>query len=328
MMQSYVVIISIGPVQEFIAAARRSRDLWCGSWLLSELSKSCAISLHQQGAQLIFPTIAAGGTLVENDKTSVANKVQAIVKAKNTAELQGAIQKAKQAVQARFGCEAELARQALYTEQNPVNSQNQNHQAKDIDQGIRSDIWQQQLSDYVEVQSVWAKINTTQQHAYIAAQKTAANLLTARKATRDFDTNCSEPYLTSHMIPKSSLDGMRETVLSKTLPTELRRTLSLKKTEQLDCVGVIKRVGFAEEAKKFTPFTRVTAHAWISTFDQDDQQVAQLKKLYEKLVELKLATRVQGNQGIYADFPYDAEFLYLSRIDAALRDYAQQSDRL
>ena len=34
--------IHIGPVQEFIAAARRSRDLWFGSWLLSELSKAAA----------------------------------------------------------------------------------------------------------------------------------------------------------------------------------------------------------------------------------------------------------------------------------------------
>jgi CRISPR-associated protein Cmr2 len=35
---SYLMIIGIGPVQEFIASARRSRDLWFGSWLLSELS--------------------------------------------------------------------------------------------------------------------------------------------------------------------------------------------------------------------------------------------------------------------------------------------------
>lgn len=36
---NYLISIAIGPVQEFIASARRSRDLWFGSWLLSELSK-------------------------------------------------------------------------------------------------------------------------------------------------------------------------------------------------------------------------------------------------------------------------------------------------
>jgi hypothetical protein len=39
-----LLLITIGPVQEFIAAARRSRDLWFGSWLLSELSKAAAIN--------------------------------------------------------------------------------------------------------------------------------------------------------------------------------------------------------------------------------------------------------------------------------------------
>lgn len=38
----YLLSISIGPVQDFIATARRSRDLWFGSWLLSELSNSKA----------------------------------------------------------------------------------------------------------------------------------------------------------------------------------------------------------------------------------------------------------------------------------------------
>jgi CRISPR-associated protein Cmr2 len=35
---NYSMVIGVGPVQEFIASARRSRDLWFGSWLLSEPS--------------------------------------------------------------------------------------------------------------------------------------------------------------------------------------------------------------------------------------------------------------------------------------------------
>ncbi|HTQ79571.1 MAG TPA: type III-B CRISPR-associated protein Cas10/Cmr2, partial [Thermoanaerobaculia bacterium] len=37
-----ILLITLGPVQDFIAAARRCRDLWFGSWLLSELSKATA----------------------------------------------------------------------------------------------------------------------------------------------------------------------------------------------------------------------------------------------------------------------------------------------
>lgn len=47
-MSDYIVIISIGPVQSMIASARKSRDLWSGSWLLSELAKACAISLKKR----------------------------------------------------------------------------------------------------------------------------------------------------------------------------------------------------------------------------------------------------------------------------------------
>lgn len=45
---SHLIIVHIGPVQDFIATARRSRDLWFGSWLLSELSKAAARSIVDQ----------------------------------------------------------------------------------------------------------------------------------------------------------------------------------------------------------------------------------------------------------------------------------------
>ena len=54
-MTQYVLTLSIGPVQGFIASARRSRDLWSGSWLLSEMAKAAAKSLFEAGAQMVFP---------------------------------------------------------------------------------------------------------------------------------------------------------------------------------------------------------------------------------------------------------------------------------
>ena len=55
----YLVLIHIGPVQAFIASARRSRDLWFGSWVLSELSKAAAKEVLTLGngnlKTLIFP---------------------------------------------------------------------------------------------------------------------------------------------------------------------------------------------------------------------------------------------------------------------------------
>ena len=52
---SHLLAISVGPVQEFIAAARRTRDLWFGSYLLSEISRAVAKAVENQGGRLIFP---------------------------------------------------------------------------------------------------------------------------------------------------------------------------------------------------------------------------------------------------------------------------------
>ena len=64
----YLLSIAIGPVQDFIATARRSRDLWFGSWLLSELSEVVARAIGEEN--LIFPSNLNG---------NVVNKILAIV---------------------------------------------------------------------------------------------------------------------------------------------------------------------------------------------------------------------------------------------------------
>lgn len=45
--QPALLVFSIGPVQEFIGAARRTQDLWMGSWLLSYLSWTAMRSLAE-----------------------------------------------------------------------------------------------------------------------------------------------------------------------------------------------------------------------------------------------------------------------------------------
>jgi CRISPR-associated protein Cmr2 len=45
--QPALLVFSIGPVQEFIAAARRTQDLWMGSWLLSYLSWTAMRSIAE-----------------------------------------------------------------------------------------------------------------------------------------------------------------------------------------------------------------------------------------------------------------------------------------
>jgi len=55
-MDRYLLLFSIGPVQSFIAQARKTQDLYGGSFLLSYLSQIVAKEIKNKGGSLIFPT--------------------------------------------------------------------------------------------------------------------------------------------------------------------------------------------------------------------------------------------------------------------------------
>ena len=314
-MNQYLVMLSIGPVQSMIAAARRSRDLWSGSWLLSELAKSCAKSLKEQGANLIFPYVDNPSLLQMNSDFSVGNKLQVIIEANNTDELIQIINQAKKATQARFLHEVDASFKQL------------SHATDDI----RQDVWNAQKNNYLEIQSAWAKIDTSKNDGYKHAIQKASSALAARKATRDFSPAATDPYDATRMLPKSSLDGAYETILNKShskLRTKTQTKLSLSDSEQLDCLGAIKRLGFDDKAEQFTPFTRVTAHAWIEKLVADGINLDPIKSIYDALIQLEVATRVRGNKGIYAEFAYDSQFLYPYRLDAAIKEWNQVDDAI
>ena len=305
-MTDYVLIISIGPVQGFIAAARRSRDLWSGSWLLSEMAKACAYSLYQQKAELIFPAPTnPHQALQANSDLSVGNKIQVVLTANTEQEVKKIAQSAKEAAQKRF---VEVALQAK----------------KELSaSALRDSIWNTQIDDYVEAQAAWVAI--TQERDYATACDLASSVLAARKATRDFLPSAISATDPAFMLPKSSLDGARETVLQEDkLGNTARLKLGLSESEQLDCAGVVKRLGLKNQAEQFTPFSRVTAHSWLK--DISDDELKALREAYEPLIGLELATRVSGNDGLYKKLPFDAQFCYSFRLESAIRDNKKESN--
>lgn len=304
-MNEYVLIISIGPVQGFIAAARRSRDLWSGSWLLSEMAKACAYSLHKQKVELIFPAPKNPEQDLQADSDlSVGNKIQVLVTAKDSEQVKQIAHIAKQAAKKRFVEVAEQAKKSLSAS------------------ALRDAIWNTQIDDYVEAQAAWVVI--TQERGYAAACDLAGSVLAARKATRDFSPSALSATDSRFMLPKSSLDGARETVLQeeKSLSGTSRRKLGLSESEQLDCAGIAKRLG--GNTDQFTPFSRIAAHSWLKTLNDDE--LAILRKVYEPLIALDLATRVSGNNGLYKTLPYDAQYCYAFRLEAAIRDNKNEAN--
>lgn len=55
------VHFTLGPVQGFVAQARRTRDLWAGSFLLSYLVGHAMRAVLEAGGEIVFPTVHDGG---------------------------------------------------------------------------------------------------------------------------------------------------------------------------------------------------------------------------------------------------------------------------
>ncbi|MCK5904087.1 MAG: type III-B CRISPR-associated protein Cas10/Cmr2, partial [Gammaproteobacteria bacterium] len=53
--KKYYFHFTLGPVQSFVAQARRTRDFWAGSFLLSWLSAVAIKSVQVQGGTILFP---------------------------------------------------------------------------------------------------------------------------------------------------------------------------------------------------------------------------------------------------------------------------------
>jgi CRISPR-associated protein Cmr2 len=307
-MPRYLVSLAVGPVQEFIAAARRTRDLWYGSFLLSEVSKATALNLHQHGADLIFPAPEHPDMdLAKNSSLNVANKIMAEVETDNPGAL---LESAKQAAQTRW---QELANKAL---EEISQKSRKDLQLEFPIRSIRQDLWNDQADDLLELFAAWTPLNGD----YKTARNRVEALLAARKNTRHF----RQPGLPdlAYGVPKSSLDGKRESVLpgEKELPKWVKSKLGLNAGEQLDCPGLVKRLGGDENrTQRFTSIPRIALDPWLRKIEPEGGLLSGLSLFLEPLVKHGLVTREQGNEGIYANLPYDGQMLYPFRLEAELK---------
>ena len=273
---SHLLAISVGPVQEFIAAARRTRDLWFGSYLLSEISRAVAKAVEEKGGQLIFPA--------SSDAENVANIVLAELPA---GEPQKVAVAAKQAAQVRWRAFADEAHQAAAG-------------------AIRDDIWADQVDDVIEFYAAW--VPHTDPQRYKDDRARVMRLLAGRKNCRDLLPAKGRPG-----IPKSSLDGQRETVLGDGDRTTWPQKLRLSPGEQLDVVGITKRLGKrqGETDPRYPSVARVAAETWLRGVHRRDQgKFQRLKDACERLVSKGLNTVREEN---YQYFPYEGTVIYKDR---------------
>lgn len=317
MMKTYLVTLSLGPVQSMIEAARKTRDLWCGSWLLAESAKAAAITLHkEQKGCLIFPCPVnpdielAPSNKPKDDDANIANILRAQIELEDETAVRALLNKAKQAAADRL---AQLCKQA--------------RDGLDV-LPFHEDLWEKQKSDILESFAAWVEVKNGD---YSGASERLGGLLAARKATRNFIPAALSPTdKIGYGIPKSSLDGARESVIN--LPRKERnkpeyqtalRKLGMSGGEELDALAVAKRR--AGDVEQFTAYSRIAADAWINTLTSVQQQA--IATAYKPLVKVGLATGVKGNANTYHALPYDAQLVYGFRLDNALAD-AKEPEKL
>lgn len=294
-MTSHLLLVALGPVQEFIAQSRRTRDLWHGSHLLSELSRACARSLAEAEARLVFPALDAGDpelipcpTAVRpsgHPPLNIANKV--------LAELPPGLEPERlardvRAAVGRFWREAVAA---------PVKRDCAPLIAAGTDEA-----WEEQIASFLEFSAAWAPLGD-----YCEARTSVERAVSSRKNLRDFT-----PWERQRgKVPKSSLDGARETVLRPPRQRDeaLARQYRIAAAEQLDAVGLVKRAGGAPN--QFVPIVNVALSSW--TAYARTEASSEFERLLRACDDVGLARVVRADLPCARSFPYDASVLLRSR---------------
>lgn len=223
-MTQYVFIFSIGPVQSFIAEARRTADLYAGSSILSQLSAAAAKTI-QSPHQLIFPH----PDMLEK-KTGTPNKLVAILQIGEGADTAHAIAEiAHNAQKAAERCWHDVSAVAL------------------VQLGLQDSkfhpLWERQKTNLLEF--YWVALPV--EGDYIATYRKANELLDARKRLRLFNQSAEEDL-------KDSLSGQRQAL--RTYKEDAERFWAriaqrpnerrVKEHERLDTIAAIKRFGVAK----------------------------------------------------------------------------------
>ncbi|MBA2391841.1 MAG: type III-B CRISPR-associated protein Cas10/Cmr2 [Ktedonobacteraceae bacterium] len=273
---TFLFIATIGPVQPFIASARRTRDLYVGSTLLSELSKTAANAIaREEGiAHLIFPTPADEGELEPGTSFNVANKIVAIVDRdpQQVTELGKVV---REAINQRLTSIRDEAFHSI--------------QFADEDKAKK------QIDNLVEYSWVAVPFGTKETPTYEAARERAEATLFARKNTHTFG-----PVTWGSEQAKSSIDGKLECVIPKDLyqgkEGQAKKLYTWYKAgphERLSAVDLLKRLAANQLLKTNGTPTHIvlsTSHIAATPFlqrlnrmTQDEQERA--KEAWKKYLQ-------------------------------------------
>ncbi|MFU1798619.1 type III-B CRISPR-associated protein Cas10/Cmr2 [Paenibacillus azoreducens] len=309
-----LMLFSIGPVQDFIAQARKTRDLWFGSYVLSELSKEAARCLSEEfKGQLIFPSFNQQGAGADLRNLRVANKILSIVEMNDDPGEDSNKDPKKDPKSVALRVRSAVARKWL----------DYAHKAKEkLEGSIIEPMWERQVKDFIEFYSVWTELPSEEEYPEALAR--LERLMTARKTLRDFRPN--EPANLFGDV-KSSLNPGRESVL-KSGNYEVYAGYGIKETETLDAITLVKRLSrFIGEKREFLSVCDIAFHQFRNQLENPEFSADKEKaNRYYRSIRESLKSH-----GIHlpGDTPqtYDSRMFYANRIEEGIFELAKEQGK-
>lgn len=320
---SYVLLVSLGPIQDFISAARKAQDLWFGSWLLSDLARAAARAIEGAGAAvgvpsvtLVFPESLTSESSLDGPP-SVANKIVA-----------------------RVGGDAAAVRRVAHAGRRAMIARIEEHAHHVFDpieneRVFLSDIAWKQVRDLMEYS--WVAVPEPEGR-YTEALDRAERSLGALKNTKRW-----KQVTWGSPAPKSSIDGLRESVFIDDLHDPdrgaQRDRLHVRLGERLCGVGYLKRRGAelssddVEDSRKLPrPVFHSASHVAAATLRMRALSVLEVGNATEQLLQAleglgakraRIAVRPRRVAGLRADDAKGAvcfpSWVCAGRSDAPLR---------
>jgi CRISPR-associated protein Cmr2 len=305
-MSRHLLGVTVGPVQDFIRQARRTRDLWFGSHLLSELARAGARALAEAGAELVFPPLDPGDPELEPCDGVFRRDGSPIAPLTN--ELRAVLPEGTDPAET-----ARRVREAIFRRWRGIAAEVKGKCPGLLAPGI-DQVWQEQIETAPEFLASWAPLAGK----YKDTRRRLGQAIAGRKRLRDF----GQWRHHRHGAPKSSLDGGRVSVLAEVRPKDLVRKYRIAPGEQLDAVGLVKRAG--GDPEQFPSIVTVALAAWITAAAEAAPE--ELARLRDRAQKLDLPRVNRPDLAWTKAFPFEASVLLESRVAPTFEELGISGD--
>ncbi len=254
-MTEYMLMYSVGPVQTFITQARKTRDLWQGSFLLSKLM-SAAMTVDKSSTQVALPLVFPESPVVNDTISNIPNKFVAVFD--DPEQARTAARECTKRLQDWWKTTHEIVWKEVVEKSRTSNTETRG-------------IWDRQTNPETLFDIYWIITQRAPEQKYGAWLQYTQNVFDARKRLRNFSAQ-NEPG------EKSTVSGEREVLRgsgrSRSDVKAFWRDLSFKSrlsakdidrtgAERLDAIDTIKRFAELSETQAFPSTSSIATASFV-----------------------------------------------------------------